>query len=186
LIYAFNQKLNKCSPKQFRHLDYIGQFTTEIKHIPGQENLTAHFMSRIEQINMNKLNYEEIVKAQEKDPKLKKLLEGITNLKLNRIAFSESITSLICDTLTGVIRPYIPLTYRKQVFNIIYGLSHPGVRATTKLIRTNLCGQISTKMYHTGQKAASLANNPKLQDMSLQHQQYSHRLQNVFETYTLI
>ncbi|XP_008178670.1 uncharacterized protein LOC103307937 [Acyrthosiphon pisum] len=51
LTYAFNQKLDKCSPRQFRHLDYIGQFTTEIKHIPGKENITADLMSRIEQIN---------------------------------------------------------------------------------------------------------------------------------------
>jgi len=54
-------------------LDYIGQFTTEIKHIPGQQNVTADLMSRIEQINLNKLNYEEIAKAQEEDQKLKNL-----------------------------------------------------------------------------------------------------------------
>lgn len=52
---------------QFRHLDYIGQFTTEIKHIPGKQNITADLMSRIEQINVNKLNYEDKSTAQDRN-----------------------------------------------------------------------------------------------------------------------
>jgi len=135
LTYAFNQRLDKCSPRQFRHLDYIGQFTTEIKHIPGKQNVTADLMSRIEQINVNKLNYEEISNAQEEDQELKNLLNGSTSLKLSKVELPESKISLVCDTSTGVVRPYIPVTHRKLVFDIIHGLSHPGCKATTKLIK---------------------------------------------------
>jgi cleavage and polyadenylation specificity factor subunit 1 len=35
LTYAFGQKRDKCSPLQFNHLDFISQFTTDIRHISG-------------------------------------------------------------------------------------------------------------------------------------------------------
>jgi cleavage and polyadenylation specificity factor subunit 1 len=41
LIYAFQQKKDKCSPRLFNHLDYISQFTTDIRHISGQDNIVA-------------------------------------------------------------------------------------------------------------------------------------------------
>jgi len=76
LTYAFNRRLDKCSPRQFRHLDYVSQFTTEIKHIPGKQNITADLRSRIEQINVSELDYEK----KSTDQELKKLFEGPTNL----------------------------------------------------------------------------------------------------------
>lgn len=35
LVHAFTQKSDKASPRQLRHLDLIGQFTTDIRHISG-------------------------------------------------------------------------------------------------------------------------------------------------------
>ncbi|GBM50713.1 Transposon Ty3-G Gag-Pol polyprotein, partial [Araneus ventricosus] len=35
LVYAFRQKPKKASPRQLRHLDYIGQFSTNIQYIKG-------------------------------------------------------------------------------------------------------------------------------------------------------
>jgi cleavage and polyadenylation specificity factor subunit 1 len=32
LTYAFSQRRDKCSPRQFNHLDFISQFTTDIRH----------------------------------------------------------------------------------------------------------------------------------------------------------
>jgi hypothetical protein len=29
ITYAFQQKRDKCSPRQFNHLDYVSQFTTD-------------------------------------------------------------------------------------------------------------------------------------------------------------
>jgi cleavage and polyadenylation specificity factor subunit 1 len=49
-IFAFNQKRDKYSPRQFKHLDFISQFTTDIRHISGQENIVADALSRIEAI----------------------------------------------------------------------------------------------------------------------------------------
>lgn len=92
-------------------------------------------MSRIDQINVNKLNYDQVADAQEKDQELKNLLEGNSGLKLSKIKVPEYKNTIVCDTSTDMVRP-IPVTHRKQVFDIIHGLSHPGVKATTKLIKS--------------------------------------------------
>jgi hypothetical protein len=50
LTYAFKQKRDKCSQRQFNHLDFIAQFTTDIRHISGQENVVADILSRVESV----------------------------------------------------------------------------------------------------------------------------------------
>jgi cleavage and polyadenylation specificity factor subunit 1 len=40
ISYAFQQKQDKCSPIQFNHLNFIAQFTIDIQHISGQDNVT--------------------------------------------------------------------------------------------------------------------------------------------------
>ena len=35
---------------------------------------------------------------------------------------------------TGILRPYVPLTLRRQIFDHLHGISHPGIRATQRLI----------------------------------------------------
>lgn len=50
LTYAFRQKADKASPRQLRHLDFIAQYTTDIRHISGSDNVVADALSRISSI----------------------------------------------------------------------------------------------------------------------------------------
>jgi cleavage and polyadenylation specificity factor subunit 1 len=50
ITYVFQQNRDKCSPRQFNHLDFVAQFTTDIKHISGQDNLIADALSRVESV----------------------------------------------------------------------------------------------------------------------------------------
>ena len=43
----------------------------------------------------------------------------------------------MCDVSTGVPRPYVPEAFRQAVFNSLHSLSHPGIRATQRLITTH-------------------------------------------------
>lgn len=52
LTFAFRQKLDKASPRQARQLDYIGQFTTDVRHISGTDNVTADLLSRIQLVRI--------------------------------------------------------------------------------------------------------------------------------------
>ncbi|KAG8175625.1 hypothetical protein JTE90_007696 [Oedothorax gibbosus] len=60
------QKPDKCSPRQLRHLDYISQFTTDIRHTKGSDNQVADAFSRIEidSISSSPLNFEEFARVQ--------------------------------------------------------------------------------------------------------------------------
>ena len=52
--------------------------------------------------------------------------------------FDVANATLLCDTSTGHPRPLVPAAWRRQVFDAIHGLSHPGVKAwcgpSTKLV----------------------------------------------------
>ena len=44
LAHAFHAKHGRHSPREARHLDYITQFTTDIRHIKGAANMDADAM----------------------------------------------------------------------------------------------------------------------------------------------
>lgn len=46
LTFAFQQRNEKATPRQLRHLDYIGQFSTDIQHVSGKDNIVADALSR--------------------------------------------------------------------------------------------------------------------------------------------
>ncbi|GFU32796.1 transposon Tf2-11 polyprotein, partial [Nephila pilipes] len=73
LIFAFKQKPEKCSPRQLRHLDYISQFSIDIRHVNGKDNIIADTFSRIA-IDVitthSKLDYKTISQEQVNDPEL--------------------------------------------------------------------------------------------------------------------
>ena len=47
LTFALSSKTDKHSPRIFCHLDYISQFTSDIRHIPGTEIVPADALSRL-------------------------------------------------------------------------------------------------------------------------------------------
>jgi Integrase zinc binding domain len=42
--------------------------------------------------------------------------------------------TLLVDASSGVLRPLVPAAHRAAIFNAIYGLAHPGIRASRRLI----------------------------------------------------
>ncbi|CAG4962583.1 unnamed protein product [Parnassius apollo] len=122
LIFAFSKSKDKCTPSQFRHLDYIAQFTTDLKYLPGKENLVADELSSVEEIT-TAVEYDDLARAQDKDPELQNLLLHGSTLQLKRIN-SSSLRSVQPP------RPYVTPQFRKQVFDTLYSLHHPGSSAT--------------------------------------------------------
>lgn len=136
LVFAFQQKNEKASPRQLRHLDLIGQFSTDIRHISGKDNVVADALSRIQTISLSSsLDYNLIAQQQEADEELKFLKTQKTGLKFLRIEHHNIL--MTCDVSTDIPRPYIPSTFRKIVFDQVHNLSHPGLKATTTLVKRN-------------------------------------------------
>ena len=136
LTYAFTQKSDKCSPRQLRQLDFIGQFTTDIRHVKGVNNIPADILSRTEAITCpTPINYQQMAEAQTSDAELLTYLgNSATSLKLNKILIPDTNVKLFCDISTGKIRPFVPAAQRKTIFDALHNISHPGRKATVKLI----------------------------------------------------
>ncbi|GBM87449.1 hypothetical protein AVEN_90458-1 [Araneus ventricosus] len=135
LIYTFKQNPDKCSPRHFRHLDFISQFSTDIRHVQGFKNFVADSLSRIELNSVTKspfLNFSELAKAQQIDPETQKFLQDKSfSLQLALKPCLSTNSDLICEISTGSSRPLVPESFRRC---IIHNISHPGIAATTKLI----------------------------------------------------
>lgn len=134
LTYAFQKRNPECSPRQFRHLDFIGQFSTDIRHISGDSNVVADALSRIEQVQST-LDFESLAEEQQDDVELKKFLEDQSSgLKLKLLKIPGTEASVFCDVATRTARPFITKGFRRVAFDAVHRLSHPGIKATVKLV----------------------------------------------------
>ncbi|GFV21017.1 hypothetical protein TNCV_2280601 [Trichonephila clavipes] len=136
LTYAFRQKSDKCSPRQIRQLDFISQFTTNIVHIPGSDNIASDVLSRVSAITFpSQIDYDCIAETQQTDQELHTLIASGTSLELKKVTFPNSSTEIMCDLSTGTARPYIPKQHRQDVFSAMHNLSHPGIRRSVHLMK---------------------------------------------------
>lgn len=139
LVTAFRQRPEKASPTQLRRLAYISEYTTDIRHVPGHENKVADMLSRVESITSTNeaIDFTALAEQQKSDPELQTFLQNPpanTTLKLKCFSSPLSKTPVVCDTSTDAIRPFVPVAFRKQIMKNLHSASHPGVRATTRLV----------------------------------------------------
>ncbi|XP_076384356.1 uncharacterized protein LOC117225084 [Megalopta genalis] len=134
IVFAFKQRSDKCTPRQFRYLDLIGQFTTNIRHVSGKDNEVADALSRVETVTS--IDYAQLARSQEHDSEVEKYINASdTSLDLKRIRTIDSDAPVYCDVSTGNVRPFITAPFRRQIFDAVHGLSHPGVKATIRLVK---------------------------------------------------
>ncbi|GFV26023.1 gag-pol polyprotein [Trichonephila clavipes] len=94
LTYAFRQKSDKCSPRQIRQLDFISQFTTNIVHIPGSDNIAADVLSRVSAITFpSQIDYDCIAETQQTGQELHTLIASGTSLELKKAQPLKDITA---------------------------------------------------------------------------------------------
>lgn len=133
LCYAFHERKSKCSPRQYRHLDFIAQFSTDIQHIAGRDNVVADTLSRVDEVQAP-VDLEVLAEAQKSDPELQHLLETETSLHIKKVSIPGSRSQLYCDVSTTTARPLVPNPFRRKVFDSLHSLSHPGANTTAKLV----------------------------------------------------
>ena len=136
LTFSLNSKSDKHSPRQIRHLDYISQFTCDIRYVQGQKNPVADALSRVELNTVGTLqvvNLQTMAAAQQDCVFLSEEAPH-HSLILKSFTLGHSNDRIICDVSTGKPRPVVPPGFRRLVFNSLHHLSHPGIRATQQLI----------------------------------------------------
>ena len=138
LTFSLHTKSDTHSPRQLRHLDFIAQFTSDIRHIQGRQNPVADALSRVElnavdSVSPPVVDFEAMAAAQDNCRYLSDESPH-HSLTLHPIPLPNSTNSIICDISHGIPRPVVPPSFRKVVFDALHSLSHPGIKATQKLI----------------------------------------------------
>ena len=121
------------NPRRLRHLSFIAEFTTDIRHIPGAQNTLADALSRVSALAVPPaaVDFDALAAAQCTDDELR---TPHPSLDMRPVALPGSSRTVICDVSTGLPRPWCPMPFRRQVFDALHNLSHPGIRATQRLV----------------------------------------------------
>ncbi|GFX29191.1 transposon Ty3-I Gag-Pol polyprotein [Trichonephila clavipes] len=109
--------------------------TTDIRHVSGSDNSVADALSRINALNLSTTDLQHLADSQTKDEKLKTLISSNDlSIKLKPLKM-ENALEIFCDISREKVRAYVPEELRFEVFRSLHNLSHPGIRATKRLIQ---------------------------------------------------
>lgn len=135
LTFAMSKVSDPWSGRQQRQLAAISEFTTDIQHAAGKSNCVADCLSRVlvSPVYVG-IDFEAMAADQQADPDVLALQSAQTGLVLEDRPVWNGGPSLFCDVSTSHPRPVVPLSWRRRVFDSAYALSHPGIRASVKLV----------------------------------------------------
>lgn len=67
--------------------------------------------------------------AQQSDVEIKKYLNNnSTSLRIQQIIITTTDSKGYCDVFTGTSRPFLVGDFRKQAFDCLHNLAHPGIK----------------------------------------------------------
>lgn len=134
LTHALSSNSSARLPHEDRYLQFISQFTSDIRHISGKDNVVADTLSRVDSLVVAPINFSTVAADQLNDIELQGLLRS-SSLKLEKRNLPTCAVPVYCDvSIEGKVRPYIPPQHRQTVLNTVHGLAHPGARATRRLV----------------------------------------------------
>ena len=138
LTYALHNSITRHSPREIRHLDFISQFTTDIRHVRGTENTVADALSRISSLTPlpSTIDLDALATVQRQDEELNQFRNDPSSspFDFQDHPLPTSNNTITCDISTGRPRPFVPKAFRRFIFNSLHNLSHPGIKATQRLI----------------------------------------------------
>jgi hypothetical protein len=157
------------SARQQRHLAYISEFTTDLRHTPGAENVVADALSRpptVMNVPVTGLPVHSIPEVslpsepprQTASPTSVADVQPVDFLELSfaqpscpdvqamLVSPSLSVVSkkigtveVLGDVSTGVFRPLLPACFRSAAVLSLHNIHHPGVRASRRIVCASFC-----------------------------------------------
>ena len=164
LTFSMAKVSEPWSNRQQRQLAYISEFTTDIRYVRGKDNPVADTLSRatIDNVQLG-IDYQDMAKAQQEDTEVQAYRTATSKLKLEDIPYGTHDTTILCDISTGHARPIVPVSWRRRVFDLVHGLSHPSVRTTRKLITAKFIWRGAQKQIGTWAKQCKACQSSKVQ-----------------------
>ena len=139
LVKSLHIQADPWSTRQQRHLSYISEHSTDIRHIAGKHNIIADYLSRspisdtCNRVSMG-LDLQALAAAQSTCQDTQSYRTAITGMTVADVPVHEGGPSFLCDTSSSKPRPIVPPGYRRHVFDLLHGLSHLSSRASKELI----------------------------------------------------
>jgi cleavage and polyadenylation specificity factor subunit 1 len=144
LVHAIGRISDPWSARQCRHLAYVAEFTNDIQHVSGVDNVVADALSRppavantiaavpatgvpLERV----IDWREMARAQ---GTCVQTLQATKSPSLQLLEQEVEGASLLGDISRGIWRPVVPACYRRVVFEACHNVAHPGTRATRRLL----------------------------------------------------
>ena len=146
LTFVYKNISDKWSPRQQRHLCFISEFTTDLRYVPGADNVVADALSRapvdesrhianMESVFTGVIDYVDMAKQQAIDIGVQRLIaDANSSLKIVRCKLPDTHEQLIVDMSTGKPRPLLPGAWTRKIFDINHELAHVGARAMRRMI----------------------------------------------------
>ena len=140
LLSAIDRKSPPLLARQARQLSFLSEFAVTIVHLPGKDNVTADAFSRPPAITSIAtvpppcplVDFVQLAKAQLTCSSMKVMLSsGMLHVQPFPLPDGEV---LLCDVSASVPRPLVPVGFTFAVFEAVHNLSHPGTRATLRLV----------------------------------------------------
>ena len=148
LTFAFGSASDKWSPRQQRHIAFVSEFATNVRHVRGADNVVADALSRVslednetdviaamEGVMTSVINYAAMAAQQGADAAIQRVVSDPNcSLQLTRCALPDTDERLLVDMSTGRPRPLVPAVLTRTVFDANHKLSHAGARAMRRLL----------------------------------------------------
>ncbi|GFO10356.1 Pol polyprotein [Plakobranchus ocellatus] len=107
LVGAISKLSDPWTARQQRHLAFISEYSTDIRHVSGKSNVMADSLSRSSLSNVTLgIDYEAMAKAQEKDRDIKAFPTAITGLHI--VPYQIHNSTLLCEVSTGHLDRWFP------------------------------------------------------------------------------
>ena len=135
LTFAMAKVAEPWSARQQRHLAFISEFTTDIRHVSGKDNAVADCLSRVVvgAVHLG-LDYTQMAADQASDADIQAYRTAVGGLRLADVPFGDDGTTLLCDVSLALPRPVVPHCWRQKVFHAMHDLSHPGSKPSQRLV----------------------------------------------------
>jgi hypothetical protein len=154
------------SARQQRHLAYISEFPTNIRHTPGSENVVADALSRPPAdtqglpvlsippllpsepprqtapqgaaADVQPIDFRDLSSAQLSCPDVQAMLASPS---LSVVSKKVGAVDVLGDVSTGVFRPLLPARFRSAAVWSLHNIHHPGVKASKRLVCASFVGR---------------------------------------------
>jgi hypothetical protein len=169
LVAAMTRVSPPQSARQQRHLAYISEFTTDLRHTPGAENVVADALSRPPTVMKGPVaglpvhSFPEVTSPPEPprqaaspasvadgqpvdilelsfaQPSCPDVQAMLVSPSLSVVSKKIGTAEVLGDVSTGVFRPLLPARFRSAAVLSLHNIHHPGVRASRRIVCASFC-----------------------------------------------